>query len=62
MNIKINAMDNKKSTRNIKDFRELKEKTIEYYKQNGVPKKMEEILNAMIFEDPDDVFGYIVSS
>ena len=55
-------MDNKKSTRNIKDFRELKEKTIEYYKQNGVPKKMEEILNAMIFEDPDDVFGYIVSS
>ena len=40
---------------------ELKEKAIAYYKDNGVPEKMEQILNAMFFDNPEDVYGHLVS-
>ncbi len=40
---------------------ELKQQAIEYYAQNGVPQKMEEILNSMFYDKPNDVFGHMVS-
>ena len=40
---------------------ELKQQAIEYYKDNGVPQKMEAILNSMFYDKPADVFGHLVS-
>ena len=47
------------STEKIREY-ELKQKAVQYYQENGVPKKMEEILNQMFFDNPDDVFGHLV--
>lgn len=43
-----------------KELYELKEKAIKYYNDNGVPNKMEEILNSMFYDNPDDAYGYLV--
>ena len=40
---------------------QLKQQAIEYYKDNGVPQKMEAILNSMFYDKPSDVFGHLVS-
>lgn len=40
---------------------ELKEKAIAYYKENGVPQKMEEILNTMFCDKPEDVYGHLAT-
>ena len=40
---------------------ELRQQAIEYYKENGVPQKMEAILNSMFYDKPADVFGHLVS-
>ena len=40
---------------------QLKQQAIEYYKHNGVPQKMETILNSMFYDKPSDVFGHLVS-
>ena len=44
-----------------REMYELKQKAMEYYAENGVPQKMEEILNSMFYDQPNDVFGHIVS-
>lgn len=49
-------------SKSIMEMQALKEKAIAYYSQNGVPKKMEEILNSMVIDNPDDVFGHVVSN
>lgn len=43
-----------------KEKYELKEKAIAYYQENGVPQKMEEILNSMFLDNPEDVYGHLV--
>ena len=43
-----------------KDLYDLKKKAEEYYRNNGVPQKMEDILNSMFIEQPDDVYGHVV--
>lgn len=48
------------STREAREKYELKQKAVNYYDQNGVPKKMEEILNSMFYDNPDDVYGHLV--
>ena len=40
----------------------LKQKAIKYYEENGVPQRMEEILNSTFYDTPNDVYGHIVSS
>jgi len=55
---------------NIKDekitMHELKQRAKEYYATggdgDGVLKKMEEVLNAMFYDKPDDVFGHLVGA
>ncbi len=38
----------------------MKERAVKYYKENGVPVRMEQILNSMFHEDPPDVYGHLV--
>ena len=40
---------------------ELKQAALKYYSENGVTERMEEILNNMFFENPDDAYGHLVS-
>ena len=45
------------------DERELydhKQKAMQYYAENGVPQKMEAILNSTYYDDPNDVYGHLV--
>lgn len=44
-----------------RELQELKQKAQTYYKNNGVPQKMEEVLNSMFFDNPNDVYGHLVS-
>ena len=53
-------MTSVKSSKDPKDLNVLKQNAIKYYQENGVPIKMEEILNSMFYEDPPDVYGYLV--
>lgn len=48
------------STKEAREKYELKQKAVKYYDQNGVPKKMEEVLNSMFYDNPDDVYGHLV--
>lgn len=43
-------------------FDELKKKAAEYYANNKVPERLEEILNDMFYEDPKDINGRLVSN
>lgn len=56
------ALHTNNKSKNVKEMQALKEKAIAYYTQNGVPKKMEEILNTMINDNPNDVYGHVVST
>ena len=46
----------------MEDFEELKKKATNYYAQNNVQERLEEILNKMFYEDPKDIYGRLVSS
>ncbi|XP_060572158.1 enolase 4-like isoform X2 [Ruditapes philippinarum] len=53
-----------KSMTNVKEARELydlKERAAKFYDENGVPQKMEEILNSMFYENPADVYGHLAN-
>ncbi|CAD5118979.1 DgyrCDS7642 [Dimorphilus gyrociliatus] len=39
----------------------LKKQAVQYYKENGVPLKMENVMNEMFYDRPDDVFGHIAN-
>lgn len=44
------------------EIRSLRQKATKYYKKNGVPDKIELILNEMFIHDPEDVYGYLVNN
>ncbi|KAL0964393.1 hypothetical protein UPYG_G00323220 [Umbra pygmaea] len=44
-----------------KEFHALKNKAAEYYRTNGLPQKIECILNDMFFDQPDDIYGYLAN-
>ncbi|XP_058255845.1 enolase 4 isoform X3 [Hemibagrus wyckioides] len=44
-----------------KDFYDLKNKAAEFYRANGVPQKLETVLNEMFFAKPHDVYGYLAN-
>ncbi|KAL5022807.1 hypothetical protein ScPMuIL_001962 [Solemya velum] len=54
-------MSSEKKSKDLKDKYEKKQKAVEYYKENGVPQKMEAVLNLMFHEDPSDVYGYLAN-
>jgi len=39
---------------------EEKRQAVAYFNKNEVPKQIEELLNKMIKEKPNDIFGYMV--
>ncbi|KAK7142493.1 hypothetical protein R3I94_011991 [Phoxinus phoxinus] len=43
------------------DFYDLKNKAAEYYRSNGVPQKIESVLNEMFWQKPDDIYGYLAN-
>ncbi|KAL8616578.1 hypothetical protein ACOMHN_036610 [Nucella lapillus] len=47
--------------KDAKDKFELKEKVVAYYQDNGVPQKMEDILNSMFYDNPEDVYGHLAN-
>ncbi|KAL4229879.1 Enolase [Mactra antiquata] len=49
------------SVREARELYDLKEKAAKFYAENGVPKKMEEILNSMFYDNPPDVYGHLVN-
>lgn len=53
-------MASARSCRDSKDLHMLKKKARKYYQENGVPEKIEEIMNSMFYEDPSDVYGHLV--
>ena len=55
-------MTSNTSLREARELYELKEKAAKYYAENGVPQKMEDILNSMFYDNPSDVYGHLVSS
>ena len=53
-------MSEKEKSRQAKELYEIKQRAMEYYAENGVPQKMESILNNMFYDDPTDVYGHLV--
>lgn len=49
------------SSKNPRDLYIMKQKAMKYYEENGVPQRMEEVLNSMFYEDPSDVYGHLVN-
>ncbi|XP_038070575.1 enolase 4-like isoform X1 [Patiria miniata] len=45
------------SERNAREFYDTKQRAVKFYKENGVPERLEEILNSMFYENPPDVYG-----
>lgn len=44
-----------------KEFYELKNKAAEFYRANGMPQKLETVLNEMFFAKPNDLYGSLVT-
>ncbi|XP_046368304.1 enolase 4-like isoform X2 [Haliotis rufescens] len=51
----------KSSAKDARELYEMKERAIRFYTDNGVPKKMEEILNSMFHDNPADVYGHLAN-
>ncbi|KAJ8317132.1 hypothetical protein KUTeg_005036 [Tegillarca granosa] len=49
------------NTLSARDLYQAKQKAMEYYSQNGVPQKMETILNSMFLDNPGDVYGHLAN-
>lgn len=49
-----------KVSKEDQEFYDLKNKAAEYYRSNGVPEKIEGVLNEMFFQKPNDIYGYLV--
>ncbi|XP_033756350.1 enolase 4-like isoform X3 [Pecten maximus] len=49
------------SARDPRELYEIKQKAVKFYNDNGVPNKMEDVLNTMFYDNPPDVFGYLAN-
>ncbi|XP_043118136.1 enolase 4 isoform X2 [Puntigrus tetrazona] len=54
-------LSNSKVTKEDQEFYDLKNKAAEYYRSNGVPQKIENVLNEMFWQKPDDIYGYLAN-
>uniref|UniRef100_A0A8C7N7K5 Enolase 4 n=1 Tax=Oncorhynchus kisutch TaxID=8019 RepID=A0A8C7N7K5_ONCKI len=52
---------NSRVSKEEQEFYDLKIKAAEYYRANGVPQKMEGVLNDMFFDKPEDIYGYLAN-
>ena len=54
-------MNSAKAAAEARELHELKQQAVNYYAENGMPAKVQEIMNSMFYENPDDVYGHLVS-
>ncbi|XP_051883840.1 enolase 4 isoform X2 [Pristis pectinata] len=52
---------NDRSSREAREFHQLKQRAAEYYRSNAVPQRMQQVLNTMFYEKPDDVYGHLAN-
>ncbi|XP_041065211.1 enolase 4 [Carcharodon carcharias] len=52
---------NSRSPEQARDFYQLKQRAAEYYRSNSVPQRMQQILNTMFYDKPDDVYGHLAN-
>lgn len=45
-----------------RELQKLKQQAMEYYRENDVPRKLEELLNSTFYLQPDDVYGHLVGT
>lgn len=51
---------NSRISKEDQEFYELKNKAAEFYRESGMQHKIEDVLNNMFFDQPDDIYGYLV--
>ncbi len=54
-------LSHSKVSKEDQEFSDLKNNAAEYYRSNGVPQKIENVLNEMFWQKPDDIYGYLVT-
>ncbi|XP_016308977.1 enolase 4 [Sinocyclocheilus anshuiensis] len=54
-------LNHSKVSKEDQEFYDLKNKAAEYYRSNGVPQKIENVLNEMFWQKPDDIYGYLAN-
>ncbi|XP_043568758.1 enolase 4 isoform X2 [Chiloscyllium plagiosum] len=52
---------NGRSSEEARDFYQLKQRAAEYYRSNLVPQRMQQVLNSMFYDNPDDVYGHLAN-
>ncbi|XP_013420699.1 enolase 4 [Lingula anatina] len=57
----LSAKPSREKEKEVREMYDLKQKVLMYYKENGVPQKMEDILNTMYADDPDDPYGHVAN-
>lgn len=45
-----------------RELRRLKQQALEYYRENDVPRRLEELLNSTFYLQPADVYGHLVGT
>jgi hypothetical protein len=45
-----------------KELQKLKQQALEYYRENDVPRRLEELLNSTFYLQPADVYGHLVGT
>ena len=45
-----------------RDLQKLKQQAMEYYRENDVPRRLEELLNSTFYLQPADVYGHLVGT
>ncbi|KAK2878881.1 hypothetical protein Q8A67_019672 [Cirrhinus molitorella] len=54
-------LSHSKVSKEDQEFYDLKNKAAEYYRSNGVPRNIENVLNEMFWKKPDDIYGYLAN-
>ncbi|XP_067091781.1 enolase 4 [Osmerus mordax] len=52
---------NSRISKEDQEFYELKNKAAEFYRESGMQHKIEDVLNKMFFDQPDDIYGYLAN-
>uniref|UniRef100_H3BC64 Enolase 4 n=1 Tax=Latimeria chalumnae TaxID=7897 RepID=H3BC64_LATCH len=52
---------NNRVSKEARELYELKQRAHEYYRINEIPQRIEEVLNNMFFEQPDDIYGHLAN-
>ena len=57
---KTSMSSNNQPSEEERDFYDMKNRACEFYTRNKVPEQIETVLNDMFFDQPDDIYTYLV--